>query len=136
MDIINTLAGFFASALAAMGVGGGGLLVIYLTEILKLEQKTAQGINLVFFICASVSALAVHLRARKISFRAAIPFAVGGALGAVIGCRAALAVSNVILRKCFGALLLFAGGSTLWKEYAVGSLSKMKGGSKREKDGG
>ena len=50
MWMIDIFAGFFAAMLSAMGVGGGGLLVIYLTEILGMEQRCAQGINLLFFL--------------------------------------------------------------------------------------
>ena len=53
MDIIDTVVAFFASALAAMGVGGGGLLVIYLTLVRATEQISAQGINLFFFLFSS-----------------------------------------------------------------------------------
>ena len=119
MGIQDVIAGFIASAFAAMGVGGGGLLVIYLTEFLNMEQRLAQGINLLFFLCASVAALSVHLRKRRIAFRYALFFAIGGALGAVGGCLIASQVSNLILRKAFGFLLIYAGATTLYKTFCT-----------------
>lgn len=115
MGIWDIIAGFTASSLAAMGVGGGGLLVIYLTEFVKMEQRTAQGINLIFFLCASVTALSVHLRKRNIALRYTLFFAIGGSVGAVIGCLFAQGVDNRILRRGFGILLIYAGGVTLYK---------------------
>ena len=113
MPLINTIAGLVASALAAMGVGGGGLLVIYLTEIAKTEQRTAQGINLLFFLCASLSALAIHSKTRKLALFHALFFAIGGTVGAVIGCTLSQNASNQLLRRAFGILLLYAGTATL-----------------------
>ena len=115
MGIQDIIAGSIASALAAMGVGGGGLLVIYLTEFAKMEQRAAQGVNLIFFLCASVTALSVHLRKRRLAFRHALFFAIGGTVGAVIGCLLAQGVDNLILRRGFGILLIYAGGGTLYK---------------------
>ena len=132
MNAMNIIAGFLSSALAAMGVGGGGLLVIYLTEIVGMEQRAAQGINLVFFLCASVSAMAVHVRSRKIAWRAAMVFALSGALGSFIGVRVAHAVSGELLRKCFGALLIYAGGTTLIKSLK-NRIQQFQNGKKEEK---
>ena len=115
MGIWDIIAGFISSALAAMGVGGGGLLVIYLTEFVGIEQRTAQGVNLIFFLCASVTALSVHLRKRNIALRYALFFAIGGSVGSVIGCLFAQGVDNRILRRGFGILLIYAGGVTLCK---------------------
>ena len=115
MGIWDIIAGFTASSLAAMGVGGGGLLVIYLTQAVGMEQRTAQGVNLIFFLCASVTALSVHLRKRSIALRYALFFAIGGTVGAVIGCALAGAVDNGFLRRAFGILLIYAGGVTFFK---------------------
>ena len=51
--IWTVLAGLLSGALGAMGLGGGGVLVIYLTLAAQMEQTTAQGVNLLLFIpCA------------------------------------------------------------------------------------
>ena len=115
MGLLDIFAGFTASLLAAMGVGGGGLLVIYLTEFAGMEQRTAQGVNLIFFLCASVVSLAVHLRKRKLAYAHALFFAIGGSVGAALGCLLAQRAGNALLRKGFGVLLLYAGGVTLYK---------------------
>ncbi len=130
MNLLDVFAGFIASAFAAMGVGGGGLLIIYLTEFLNMEQRLAQGINLLFFLCASVTALSVHLRKRRILFRYALFFAIGGAFGAILGCLMADYVSDTLLRKAFGVLLIYAGGATLYKTLST-HLKRYKTNSKK-----
>ena len=41
---------FLISALMGMGVGGGGLFIIYFTLLLGTPQLTAQGTNLLLFV--------------------------------------------------------------------------------------
>ena len=43
-------AAFLTALLAGMGVGSGGLFVVFLTVFLDYPQLAAQGLNLYFFI--------------------------------------------------------------------------------------
>lgn len=45
-----TAVAFLAGMAAAMGLGGGSFLIIYLTVFAGVSQQAAQGINLVFFM--------------------------------------------------------------------------------------
>ena len=123
---MEIIAGIICSALAAMGVGGGGLLVVYLTEFAKMDQRMAQGINLVFFLCASVTALAVHVKTRRLAYNVAWLFAIGGAAGSAVGSLFARSVDSSLLRLCFGILLIFAGGNVIFKELLLPFFSKKK----------
>ena len=58
--LIPFLCGLGASVLSAWGVGGGTLLLLVMTLLLDVDQRTAQGINLLFFLPAAASALFVH----------------------------------------------------------------------------
>lgn len=51
MLLLDTLASAIIAILTGLGVGSGGLLVIYLTLVSGIDQPVAQGINLLFF-CA------------------------------------------------------------------------------------
>ena len=66
MFIISVLLAVLIAALSGMGVGGGGLLVIWLVLIMDMPSRTAQGINLVFFVISALAALPVHLRRRRL----------------------------------------------------------------------
>ena len=46
----NLLAVIVSAAVGAMGLGGGSVLILYLTLILNMQQVQAQGINLLFFL--------------------------------------------------------------------------------------
>lgn len=56
--------GLGAGIVSAWGVGGGTLLLVLLTLVLHVEQRTAQGINLLFFLPTAAAALVSHARGR------------------------------------------------------------------------
>ncbi len=107
--ILPFFCGLGASVVSAWGVGGGTLLLLVMTLFLGVDQRTAQGINLLFFLPTAVSALACHWKngyLDKPSLKAAIPPAV---TAAALGAWAATAVDVELLRKPFGIYLLFSG---------------------------
>jgi uncharacterized membrane protein YfcA len=117
---VNGAADFIAAlviaALAGMGVGGGGLLVLWLTFISGAEQLTAQGVNIIFYICATAASLIVHLKNRKLPVAAILIMAIAGAAGAVGGCIVADIIEADLLRRLFGGLLAIAGASVFLKK--------------------
>ena len=56
--IAALLTGIFAS----MGVGGGMILIIYLTVFGGFDQLAAQGINLIYFIPIALLSVILHSR--------------------------------------------------------------------------
>ncbi len=108
--------GFLAAVLAGLGVGGGGLFVIYLTLVRGVEQLAAQGINLCFFLALCVPGLAVYAKKRKIHFCCALLLGISGVLGTFLGAKLLSCMTPVLLRKAFGALLLVSGALALFKK--------------------
>lgn len=119
MVIIDFVAAVLLGALSGMGIGGGGLLVIYLTLIRSVDQISAQGLNLFFFIFASAAALFVHMTKRKIPFGILIYCSAFGMVAAYFGAAAANAVNPVLVRKLFGGMLVVAGGIALLRNLGV-----------------
>ena len=114
--ILPFLCGLGASILSAWGVGGGTLLLLVMTLFLGVDQRTAQGINLLFFLPTAVSALICHARGGyldKPTLKAAIPPAVAAALA---GAWIATALDVELLRRPFGVYLLLSGVSLLWPQ--------------------
>lgn len=100
---------FVIAALSGLGVGSGGLLVIYLTLVNKVPQLAAQGANLIFFILASLSSLIFNLPKRKIPFGAVLIMSALGICGSFLGTHLASLIPAEILRKIFGAMLVGSG---------------------------
>ena len=114
--IVPFLCGLGASVISAWGVGGGTLLLLVMTLFLGVDQRTAQGVNLLFFLPTAASALVCHARSGypdKPTLKAAIPVAVAAAL---IGAWVSNAVDVEVLRKPFGIYLLLSGASLVWPQ--------------------
>ena len=60
--LIALLVGVATGVLSGFGVGGGTLLLLYLTAFAGVEQHLAQGINLVYFLPAAAAALPAHFK--------------------------------------------------------------------------
>ena len=106
--------GAATGVLSGFGVGGGTLLLVYMTAFAGLDQHLAQGINLLYFLPAGLMALPAHVRNGYIEKGALLP-----AIGAGLACAAlaawmATSMDVGLLRKCFGAFLVAVGTMELF----------------------
>ena len=114
--LIPLLVGAATGVLSGFGVGGGTLLLVYMTTLAGLDQHLAQGINLLFFLPTAASALVCHARGGyldKPTLKSAVPLAVAAALA---GAWIATNLDVAVLRKPFGVYLLLSGVSLLWPQ--------------------
>lgn len=108
------LAGLLTGVLSGCGIGGGSLLVLWLTLFEGMPQFTAGGINLLYFLACAPAALVSHVKNRLID-RKAVLFCVPA--GALTSLAAALLASHTdvsLLRRLFGVLLLVIGAKELF----------------------
>lgn len=108
-----TVIAFLSGAAASMGLGGGTVLILFLTLSEGMSQRAAQGINLVFFIPAAVLSLIFHSKNGFIEWKKIIPAIIAGTLTACICAGAANTISQGMSRKLFGAFILFMGMRSL-----------------------
>lgn len=102
-------AGLFSGMISGMGIGGGVILIPALTLFLGIEQKVAQGINLLYFIPTAIVALTVHCKNKNLELKTALPIAAFGIVAASVGAYLASVIPSVILRKIFALLTIFVG---------------------------
>ncbi|MBQ7777838.1 MAG: TSUP family transporter [Oscillibacter sp.] len=114
--LIPALCGFGCGIISAWGVGGGTLLLLVMTLVLGVDQRTAQGINLLFFLPTALSALLCHIRSGFVDKPTLKAAAVPAVLLALAGAWAATALDVELLRKPFGVYLLLSGVSLLWPQ--------------------
>jgi len=108
------LAGTVTGILSGFGVGGGTLLLVYMTAFAGLDQRLAQGINLLYFLPAALTALPSHWRNGCIAREALLP-AIGAGLLCAAGASWIAAGMDVhLLRRCFGGFLLVIGARELF----------------------
>lgn len=107
--LIPLLAGAVTGVLSGFGVGGGTLLLVYMTVFAGLDQHLAQGINLLYFLPAGLMALPAHLKNGYIEKGVLLP-AIGVGLVCAAGAAwAATAMDVELLRKLFGGFLILIG---------------------------
>lgn len=107
--IFDILAGFFSGLTASMGLGGGFVLMIFLTAIKGYNQIYSQATNLMFFIPIAIFSSIFHIKNKLIEVKLLIFFIVFGIIGIIIGLLILSILPMDILRKCFSLLLLFYG---------------------------
>ena len=113
--LIAALAGAVTGVLSGFGVGGGSLLLIYMTSFAGVSQTLAQGINLLYFLPAAATALPAHFKNGYVEKAALLPAIAAGLVCAALAAWAATALDVGILRKCFGVFLIVIGLRELFR---------------------
>ncbi len=120
--IIAALAGILSGIIGAMGMGGGAVLLMYLTAFTDTEQIYAQGINLVFFVPTAVVAIIIHAKNGFIRYKLLIPLIISGLPGVALGGFLRDYLPHEYLGKGFGVLLIIMA----LKEFLSRKNTKMR----------
>lgn len=113
--LVSGIAGLLCGIISGFGIGGGSLLMVWMTAVAALDQKIAQGINLLYFLPTSVGALIFHIRNKMICWQAVIPAALCGCITAAIFAWFSVSMDVGMLRKLFGGFLIIVGINELRK---------------------
>ena len=100
-----TLLGF----LSGLGTGGGSLLILWLTFVLKVPQADARIMNLMFFVPSALIACIFRWKQGSLNFCALIPGILAGCVAAALCSVLTAGQTSDLLRKTFGCLLIFVG---------------------------
>lgn len=109
MSLLDFAVGAATGILSGFGIGGGSLLVLYLTAIGGVEQTVAGGINLLYFIGCAPAALVGHAKQKIIQWKTALWCILGGIPMAVITSSLMQDIDTDFLRRLFGIFLIFIG---------------------------
>ena len=102
---VSTVLGF----LAGIGVGGGSLLILWLTLVLEMDYPQARIVNLLFFLPAAAINTIFRCRQGTLQLRTVWPGMVAGCVSAAVCVWLSTQIGTELLRKFFGALLLVTG---------------------------
>lgn len=95
--------------LAGLGVGGGSLLMLWLTMAVGLEYTDARIINLLFFLpSAFISTMFRHSQG-TIDIKKVIPAVICGCIVAALFSFVGKQMDTALLKKIFGGLLILTG---------------------------
>ena len=113
--MLHILVAFLIAALSGLGIGSGGLLVIYLTLVEGADQLIAQGINLLFFLFSSGASMVFHLKKRRLFGGVILIMSLAGLVGSAAGSLLATSLPSQVLRRLFGGMLTVSGLAVLYK---------------------
>lgn len=108
--IIGVLLGF----LSGLGVGGGSLLILWLTLVVNMEYSIARSINLLFFIPSAIIATVFRWKQGTLEIKKILPAIIAGCIGAAAFSLISKQLDISMLKKFFGILLLFTGVKELF----------------------
>lgn len=106
---VCVIVGTVLGALAGLGVGGGSLLMLWLTLVLEMPQSQARLINLLFFLPAAIVSSVFRCRQGRLKIKTILPAIIAGCIAAGVGTLVGKVLDLTLLRKLFGVLLLATG---------------------------
>ena len=114
--VITLLMSTLLGVLSGLGIGGGSLLILWLTLGLGADSQTARGVNLLFFLPAALISVFFRWKQGSLPIKKALPAMVSGAVSAAVFTMLAQQMDVLFLKKAFGILLLATGvREILWK---------------------
>ena len=106
---IAMIVGIILGFLSGLGIGGGSLLIIWLTSVLGWNISAARTTNLLFFLPAAVIACFIRYREGVLQEKGILLSILSGCIAAILGTILSYRISTELLQKLFGILLLMAG---------------------------
>lgn len=103
--MVGTILGF----MSGLGIGGGTLLILWLTIVLGTDPSSARIMNLMFFIPCAIVACLFRWKKGTLNFKVLLPAIIAGCVGAGICSWFANDINVGLLKKMFGVILLAAG---------------------------
>ncbi len=88
---------------------GGGMLSVPLLESTGMEAKKAHASSIAITLPLSVISTVIYSLKGHINYSLALKFVPLGLLGAIAGSRLLKKISNKVLKKIFGAILIISG---------------------------
>lgn len=110
MIIVSAVLGF----LSGLGVGGGSLLILWLTLVVQMPMDTARNINLLFFLPTALIASLFRWKKGKLQLKKVLPAILAGIAAAGLFTWLSRYISSDTLRAPFGILLLVTGARELF----------------------
>lgn len=106
---VQVLVGCVLGFLSGLGVGGGSLLMLWLTQMVGASQSEARILNLMFFIPCALIASLFRWKQSKPDWGLTLTAMGGGLAGALLGSFLHSRLELELLRKLLGVLFLLCG---------------------------
>lgn len=95
--------------LAGLGVGGGSLLMLWLTSVIHMDYALAKTVNLLFFLPTALIATLFHKKQGSVNLRKILPAIICACIAAAVFSYVGKHIDTHLLKKLFGGVLIFTG---------------------------
>lgn len=103
------LIGIISGIVTGLGMGGGSILILFLTMFMGVNQHTAQAANLIFFIPTSISAIYVYFKNKNVDTKIGLKLLYSIIIGSLVGAYLTKFIESAKLKKYFGMFILGVG---------------------------
>ena len=103
------LLAILSGVIAGMGMGGGTLLIPFLTLILGVPQKIAQITNLLAFVPMAIITFFIYLKKKMIDFSYSWIIIISACVTSAMGSLLMFGASSKLLKICFGFFITGIG---------------------------
>lgn len=107
--MLEGIAGLVSGIFSSMGMGGGSLLVVFMSVFFGAEQQRVQGVNLIYFIPVALLSVWRLRKEKLLEIKTALLLSAGGIPIAVTFCFFALNTEGGLLRRLFGMAVFIYG---------------------------
>ena len=107
--LMNLSVAVLMGFLAGMGIGGGSLLLLWLTQVAGFEQQQARIINLLFFLPAAAVSTFFRRKNNQLDKSTTVTATISGCIAAIAFSLIGKMIDVALLKKLFGGLLIVAG---------------------------
>ena len=95
--------------ISGMGIGGGSIFILLTTIFNMLEQKQAQGYNLILFITVGVVASVYNIKNKSIDKKLFVKIIIPLCLGSLTGIFLLKKISEIFLKNSFYIFMIVIG---------------------------
>ena len=95
--------------LAGLGVGGGSLLMLWLTAVANMDYAVARTINLLFFLPTALIASLFHKKQGSLNLQKVLPAIICACVAAALFSYVGRYINTKLLKKLFGGVLILTG---------------------------
>lgn len=120
----DIIIGCISGTVAALGMGGGTVLILLLGIFTNMNQHLMQGTNLIFFIPTSITAIFMNIKNKNIDYKKSGVIIFSGIIGAIIGSKLSFKFDNRLMKKYFGIFLLCIASFEIYSFYKQYRLTK------------
>ena len=113
---LSSIIAFASAIIASMGIGGGAVLLLFLTVFSDIPLATAQGTNLLFFLPVGAVALLFHKKSGLLQVKKGAACGLWGLPGVFLGVWIASRLESTILSKLCALFLFYLGLKTLFSK--------------------